>query len=175
MTVDISKRSGGAEGISVAECIDRRMNTWRVRTDFQPVTDEEGHGGVTFVEHEWPYKPSMAEVKDFVYGVINAQTDEKILSGFVWNGIGVWLSEENQRNFSEAQRVAQMTEGESLPVKFKLGEDEQGEPVYHTFTTVNAITQFYLAAVAYINQCLKDGWDEKDSFDFTPYEQELSK
>lgn len=171
MTIDMTRHHGG-EGTPVAECIDRHFGTWRVRTDFQPDTDEEN--GVTFIEAEFPYKPSMAEVKSFVHGVINAKTDEKILSGFVWNNKPVWLSEENQKNFSEAQRIAQMTEGASLPVKFKLGEDENGEPVYHTFTTLKAITQFYTSAVAYINQCLNDGWEEKDAFDFTPYEMILN-
>ena len=127
MTIDINKRSGGSTELPVAECIDGHMGTWRVRTDFQPVLDEqEKQTGVSFVEKEYPYKPSMQEVKDFIYGVINMQTDEKILTGFVWNNKPVWLSEENQKNFSEAQRVAQMTEGASLPVKFKHTEG------YHT-------------------------------------------
>jgi len=175
MTIDINKRSGGSTELPVAECIDGHMGTWRVRTDFQPVLDEqEKQTGVSFVEKEYPYKPSMQEVKDFIYGVINMQTDEKILAGFVWNNKPVWLSEENQKNFSEAQRVAQMTDGASLPVKFKLGEDENGIPIYHTFTTLKAITQFYTSAVAYINQCLNDGWEEKDAFDFAPYEMILN-
>lgn len=117
--------------------------------------------------------PTFEKAKKAVHDDINAQTDEKILSGWVWNGKPVWLSEENQKNFSEAQRIAVMTEGQSLPVKFKLGEDENGEPVYHTFQSVNVLNQFYLSATAYIQQCLQEGWDRKDSIDWTPYEEAL--
>lgn len=115
-----------------------------------------------FVYHSTP-KPDYNEVKKIIDDHINKRTDERILSGFVWNGKNVWLSDENQRNFSEAQRVAMITNGQSLPMTFKLGEDADGNPIYHQFTTVEELTDFYLQAVAYINQCLNDGWQEKDS------------
>ena len=110
-----------------------------------------------------------AEVKKIVIDRINAKTDARILSGFQWNGINVWLSEENQRNFSEAQRVALMTNGQSLPVTVKLSEDAESNPVYHEFTSVEELTGFYLAAVAFIQQCLAEGWQEKDSIDWSLY------
>ena len=88
----------------------------------------------------------------------------------MWNGNNIWLSEENQKNFSEAQRIASMTGGQSLPVKFKLGEDENGNPIYYTFTTVEELNGFYLAAVAFIQQCLNEGWTRKDAIDWTPYQ-----
>ena len=119
-------------------------------------------------------KPTISQVKEAVFADINKQTDEKIVSGFVWNSKPVWLSEENQKNFSEGQRVAQMTEGQSLPVKYKLGEDENGEPVYHTFTTLSSITDFYLKGVQYINQTLNEGWTRKDAIDWQPYEDALA-
>ena len=111
----------------------------------------------------------MAEIKKAVIDYINTKTDERILSGFQWNGINVWLSEENQRNFSEAQRVALMTSGQSLPVTFKLGEDADGEPVYHEFTSVEELTGFCLAAVAFIQQCLSEGWQQKDNMDWSKF------
>lgn len=113
----------------------------------------------------------MAEIKKAVLDYINAKTDERILSGFVWNGINVWLSSENQRNFSEAQRVALMTNGQSLPVTFKLGENADGQPVYHEFTTTEELTGFYLSAVAFIQQCLGEGWQQKDNIDWSKYEE----
>ena len=45
-----------------------------------------------------------------------------------------------------------------LPITFKLGEDENEEPIYYTFTTVEELTSFYTQAFAYINQCLNEGW-----------------
>lgn len=177
MEIDL-KRHGGAEGISVAECIDKHIGTWRVRTDFLAEEGEENQGNVTFIETEFPYKPSMDEVREFCLGVINAQTDMKILTGFVWtpeggNPINVWLSAENQRNFSEAERKA-AANPLLLPLTFKLGEDANGEAVYHTFETIEELSGFYDAAFIYINQCLQEGWQKKDNFDFTPYEPALN-
>lgn len=121
------------------------------------------------IEHKERHM-TMAEIKKAVLDYINAKTDERILSGFVWNGVNVWLSSENQRNFSEAQRVALMTNGQSLPVTFKLGEDADGQPLYHEFTTTEELTGFYLSAVAFIQQCLNEGWQEKDNIDWSKYE-----
>ena len=114
--------------------------------------------------------PDVKKVKDAILADINRQTEDKILRGFVWNDINVWLSEENQKNFSEAQRVAVMTEGASLPIKFKLGENEDEEPIYYTFNTVGELNSFYLSAVAFIQQCLNEGWERKDNIDFSVYE-----
>ena len=175
MTIDMT-RHGGAIGLPVAECIDGHYGTWRVRADIQPEYDEDGETqrGVTFVEKEYPYKPSMMTVRDFVCAVINAQTDEKILNGYQFTPDGaeepitVWLSEENQRNFSEAQRL------QIIPVKFKLNETEDKQPIYHTFETFEELDRFYKGGVQYINQCLQEGWQRKDSVDFTPYEEILN-
>lgn len=136
---------------------------------------------------------SFNEVCDAIIEDINHRTDEKILSGFVWTcqkgedkdkEFNVWLSTENQFNFKAAYDLAVQTQGQSLPVKFKMGEKEvesesEGEEpsggqkekvaVYHTFEDMEDFTAFYIQTIAYINQCLNDGWAEKDSFDFTPY------
>jgi hypothetical protein len=130
----------------------------------QPV---EGKELVTWYQVEF-YKaqgaPTLDSVKRAIIDDINARTDEKILKGFVWKGINVWLSEENQRNFSEAQRL------NLVPVKFKLSEDENGTAVYHTFESAEELNNFYTEAATYIQQCLQDGWNEKDNLDFSPYE-----
>ena len=117
----------------------------------------------------------LVDVKEAILNDINAKTDEKILSGFVWtpeggDPINVWLSSENQRNFSEAQRMAAANDA-ILPLTFKLGETADGAPVYHTFETVAELNSFYLAAFAFINQCLIEGWQQKDAIDWTPYEE----
>ena len=119
---------------------------------------------------------SLQDVKDAVIGDINARTDEKILTGFVWNPaaggdpVPVWLSTENQFNFKSAYDLAVQKQGATLPVTFKMGEREDGTPVYHTFETMEDADDFYLQAVAYVNRCLADGWAEKDGIDWTPYE-----
>jgi hypothetical protein len=118
---------------------------------------------------------TLADVKEAILGDINAHTDEKILSGFVWtpeggNAINVWLSNENQRNFSEAQRMAEKYGDMVLPVRFKLGEDAEGNPVYHVFETVAELDSFYAEAFAFVNQCLNEGWARKDSINWSEYE-----
>lgn len=133
------------------------------------------------------YKKQMAAwgldvVKQAIINDINAQTDARILDGFVWTvlhgddageTVNVWLSMENQNNYSEAQRLANMMPDQVLPVTFKLGQKDDGTAVYDTFETVQEINMFYVQVFAYINQCLNDGWEEKDNFDFTPYEEIL--
>lgn len=164
-------RHQGSAGVALVELSSRKQQHYIVRTDIKAEQSEEGDI-VTFIETKFPYKPTMAEIKEFVYAVINAQTDEKIISGLVWNGKPVWLSNENQFNFSEADRKAE-NKADILPITFKIGEDN-GTPVYHTFKTYEELDGFYTLAFAYINKCLNEGWIEKDSIDWTPYEQQLN-
>lgn len=119
-------------------------------------------------------KPTIEQVKKAVLDDINKQTDEKILTGFVWNDMPVYLSDENQRNFSEAQRIAMIMPDAILPVTFKLGEQADETPIYYEFTTAEELTGFYLQAVAFINQTLADGWQRKDGIDWAPYEAALN-
>ena len=159
-------------------------------SDFQPVVEDASRVVISYGlkdlgdgKAEWfevvfykkqTAKPTIEQVKKAVIDDINKKTDEKIISGFVWNDISVWLSEENQRNFSEAQRIATAMPETILPVTFKLGEQADGTPIYHEFTAAEELTGFYLQAVAYINATLAQGWAEKDGIDWAPYEQALN-
>jgi len=122
---------------------------------------------------------SLQTVKDSIIGDINARTDEKIVSGLVWtpqaggDAIPVWLSTENQFNFKSAYDLAVQKDGATLPVTFKMGEDAEGNPVYHTFKTMEDADDFYLQAVAFVNQTLAEGWQRKDSIDWEPYDQAI--
>ncbi len=123
-------------------------------------------------------KPSFAELKDAIIEDINSRTDEKILTGFVWNDIPCWLSTESQFNFKAAYDLAEQKNGATLPVRFKLGEtvDENGNktPAYYTFEDFETLDDFFTKSVVFINQCLNEGWAEKDGVDFTPYEEALN-
>jgi hypothetical protein len=122
--------------------------------------------------------PSIEQVRKAVEDDINAQTDAKIVSDFVWtpkaggDPIPVWLSTENQFNFKSAYDLAVQKNGATLPVTFKMGE-RNGVPVYHSFETMEEAEDFYVHAVAFINHTLTEGWTKKDSTDWTPYEQAL--
>ena len=159
-------------------------------SDFQPVVEDASRVVISYGlkelgdgKAEWfevmfykkqTAKPTIEQVKKAVLDDINKQTDEKILTGFVWNNIPVWLSEENQRNFSEAQRIAMIMPDAILPVTFKLGEQADETPIYHEFETSEELTGFYLQAVAFINQTLAEGWQRKDGIDWAPYEAALN-
>ena len=131
-------------------------------------TDEDGNG-YNFRKN-YDHKPTKTELKEDITQLIDGITDSKILQGFRWNEVSVYLSTENQMNFKAAFDLNMQTGGLMLPVKFKLGEDTEGNAVYHTFENMEDFTDFYTSAVAYINQCLNEGWGEKDSLDMSSYE-----
>ena len=114
----------------------------------------------------YDHKPSADELRSDIETLINQETDNAILNGFVWNEKSVYLSTENQINFKAAYDLAVQSNGSTLPVKFKLGEDVDGFPVYHTFQDLSSFTDFYTKAFAYISQCLNEGWKEKDNVDY---------
>ena len=122
---------------------------------------EENEHGYDF-RHTFTHNPTQDEVLAVIVAHVNEQTDQRILSGYEWNGKKVWLSSENQFNFKAAYDVAVQNGGATLPVKFKLGEDEDGSAVYHVFETMDEFTDFYTHALAYIIEVLNEGWAEKD-------------
>jgi len=140
-----------------------------VSYDRQTVDDKNSTWQEIVFYHKREGKPDLARIKSAIFADINRQTDERILSGFVWEGKPVWLSQENEFNFKAAYDIAVQTDGANLPLKFKLGEDADGVPIYHTFRSLNVLQDFYTQAIAYIQQCLTDGWNKKDGFDWTPY------
>ena len=131
-------------------------------------TDEDGNG-YNFRKN-YDHKPTKTELKEDITQLIDGITDSKILQGFRWNEVSVYLSTENQMNFKAAFDLNMQTGGLMLPVKFKLGEDTEGNAVYHTFENMDDFTNFYTSTVSYINQCLNEGWAEKDSLDMSSYE-----
>ena len=130
---------------------------------------EDEQGGWNW-RKRFDHKPTTEEIKEAIIGTINKVTDLKILTGFVWSGKPVWLSAENQMNFKAAYDITIQTDGNNLPIKFKLGEDEQGEPVYHTFTKKEPFSDFIIKAFAFINASLNEGWKEKDGVDWIVYQ-----
>lgn len=159
------------------ECVNPRLQKYIVRWDVKPyirkdeITGEEVQQGYDYYEKWLNHKPTMDEVKEIVLGGMNAIIDQRILEGFEWNGMAVWLSSENQFNYKAAFDLAVQTNGGNLPVTFKFGTTQ--EPVYHTFSEVEELMDFYTKAMGYINGVLADGWKEKDSMDWSKYEELL--
>lgn len=132
-------------------------------------TDEDGNN-YTWRKY-YDHKPSVHEIKQDISELINKETDAKILTGFTWNGKPVYLSAENQMNFKAAYDIARDTAGASLPIKFKLGEDADGAPVYHTFTKLEPLADFVMKAMSFVVTTLNEGWVKKD-IDYSIFEIE---
>ena len=128
--------------------------------------EEEGKELAIWHELYFPKKqgkPSFEQAKDAIIADINERVKAKIIGGFVWGEKPVWLSEENQMNFSQAV----------TPVTLKIGEQEDGTPVYETFETKTALKNFNEACIQWKQQCLSEGWAEKDGIDWAPYAEAL--
>lgn len=126
--------------------------------------DESGYNW----RQKFKQKPSLADIRAIIKETINNETDRKILEGFVWKGMPVWLSTENQFNYKAAYDLAVQTNGASLPVRFKFGTD--AVPVYYNFESLEDFADFYTQAMVHINMVLNEGWAEKDLADSMTFE-----
>ena len=122
--------------------------------------EEDGQG--YDYRHVFDHIPTKEEVCDVIHAQVDADTDLTILERFVWNEKPVWLSMENQFNYKAAYDLAVQSQGQSLPVKFKLGQRD-GQPVYHNFEDMTEFTDFYTKAIAFVNLTLNEGWVKKDA------------
>ena len=160
------KRVEGYAGVKLMECVSPVKNKWRIRWDVQ----EKEDGTATYMEEEFAHKPDTSEIKNVVMGWFNEQIDNAILSSFKWNGMEVWLSSENQFNYKAAYDLAVQKKGNSLPVTFKFGTDE--EPCYHEFRELDELDDFYTKAMQHIQSTLSDGWKKKGLFNLDLYKAE---
>jgi hypothetical protein len=119
--------------------------------------------------HKRDGKPTLATLRSAIEPDINRRTTERIVGTLSWNQKPVWLSHENQTDWKAAFDRALQTDGYNLPLRFKLGEDQDGQPIYHTFTSPNAFADFWDTCQRHIYQCLSDGWQQKDSIDWSLY------
>ena len=128
------------KGTTETPIVERIGKTYYVRWGYKTE-----NGEITYDQIEFPYKPPLDTIKEVILGIENSKIDKEILSGFVWNGMSVWLSSENQFNYKVAYDLATQTNGDSLPVTFKFGDIEN--PVYHEFKTLDDIADFYVKAM----------------------------
>ena len=154
------------KGTTETPIVERIGKTYYVRWGYKTE-----NGETTYNQIEFPYKPTVDIIKDIILGIENSKIDKEILTGFTWNGMSVWLSSENQFNYKAAYDLAAQTNGGSLPVTFKFGDTEN--PVYHEFKTLDDIADFYIKAMSHVNNTLKEGWESKDSIDWSLYEKAL--
>lgn len=157
------RKSSGNIGVKHIECINPKKNRWRIRWNLQ----EKEEGIIEYMEEDFDHLPTAEEIQDTVIRWYNNEIDQEIISGFKWNGLQVWLSMENQFNYKTAFDAAVMSNGATLPVKFKFGNEK---PEYHEFSNIEELSDFYYKAIAYVQSTLLKGWEQKDSFNIKNYE-----
>ena len=170
------KRVESTEGIPLITCINPYSKKYRIRWDIISLgEDEEGRKKVSFYETDIINKHTLRiqDVKNAILNTINSYVENKILSGFIWNEIPVWLSTENQFNYKAAYDLTIQSGGDTLPVIFKFGSTEN--PVYYKFTTVEELSTFYISAMKFISDTLLEGWTMKDSIDWSVYNEYFKK
>ena len=138
--------------------------------DFKPLTKVNAKGVeietplATWQEYTFSYIPSLSEIKEIITEYYNQKINEEILNGFVWNNIKIWLTSENQFNYKAAYDLAFQTNGQTLPITFKFGDNET--PIYYEFKTLEELSNFYISSIKYIQNTLEKGWQKKDSIDW---------
>ncbi len=153
----------GCAGVEPIECTNPRKDKWKIRWNII----EKEDGTAEWIEEDFDHKPTIEEVKSTIIGWYNAQINEKIVSGFRWNGMPVWLSTENQFNYLSAYSIALQTDGKNLPVTFKFGTDDK--PVYRVFDTVEDLSSFCLAMNMFIQATVEQGWESKKGIVWEEY------
>ena len=142
--------------------------------DYHPIVKKVGDEEIEtplaiWQEHRFNHIPTMDEIKKVVVEYYNQKIDERIISGLVWKNMKVWLSSENQFNYKAAYDLAVQTNGKTLPMIFKFGDDKNS--VYYEFETVEDLTDFYMSSINHIQNELKKGWEMKDNIDWSNFEE----
>lgn len=133
--------------------------------DYKPVLKEGKETPLaTWEECRFNYVPTIDDIKKVVLDYYNKQIDNEITSGLVWNGMKIWLSSENQFNYKAAYDLAIQTNGSTLPIVFKFGDEQN--TVYHEFRNIEELTDFYMSSIKHIQSTLEKGWRMKDNIDW---------
>ncbi len=133
-----------------------------------------GYGQDEGQESGWNWRqlfdhaPTKAEIQESILEAIDAEAQKKILSGLTFNGLLVWLSAENQRNYTATAIRIQTGDTTVLPVSVKLGADEA--PVLQEFATAGDFLAFFNTVNKHISDTLAEAWKAKLSIDWDKYE-----
>lgn len=118
-------------------------------------------------EYTFNYIPTFNEIKNIIISYYNNIIDKQILSGFTWNGMQIWLSNENQFNYKVIYDMAVQTKGQNLPIKVKFGDNNN--IIYYEFKTLEEISDFYIKLITHIQNTLQEGWIKKDNVNWNFY------
>lgn len=98
------------------------------------------------------YKPSLNTLIEDSNNNVNQETDNKILNEFIYKDNEFYLTMENQTNFANMFMARDYLEYPQK-VKTKTG--------FIDLNTPEEVTEFYLAGVNFVKECLEEGWQRK--------------
>jgi hypothetical protein len=154
----------------LVECINPYADKWIVRWGEYTEEGNEGMSDTIYYYEVLDHKPTLPEIKEIVNSWYNEQIDQKLISGFTWKNMEVWLSTENQLNYIQAYDTAVQSNGDKLPT-FKFGTTDN--PIYYTFETLEELKDFYGQVKEYISTTISNGWNTKSSINWNDYEKLL--
>ena len=121
---------------------------------------EDIMGGYNY-RHRFDHKPTVDELRSVIEDHVNTLTQERIVGGYRWNGKQVWLSGENQQNYTSDYLAGE------LPVKVRVYDpDADASGTVAFIETPEELADFYHGMVAHVHMCIEDGWSVKDSVDY---------
>ena len=121
---------------------------------------EDSMGGYNY-RHRFDHKPTVDELRSVIEAHVNTMTQERIVGGYRWKGKQVWLSGENQQNYTSDYLAGE------LPVKVRMYDpDSDASGTVAFIKTPEELADFYNGMVAHVRMCIEDGWSVKDSVDY---------
>lgn len=140
--------------------------------------DEDGVNGTwyeTYLYKKQKWNPTTQDIKDYVIADINSYITNKIVNGFPYiikhgeqvnTEVNIWLSKENQNDFHVMHTNSDIL---NFPIRYKVGELKNGNPVYEEFANVEEIHDICTSITNYVLECQKEGWEKKDAIDWDLY------
>ena len=147
-----------------------RSNTQTlIAWDFKPIVGEDNKETIfaEWVETILQKDASFEEIKDIILNYYNSIIKKEIISGFVWKGHKVWLSEENQINYKSLYDLLKDEGKEKINIVLKFGDDINIE--YYKMTSLKEFKTFYIDYLSYIKETIKNGWEIKDKINWDLY------
>ena len=121
---------------------------------------EDSMGGYNY-RHRFDHKPTVDELRSVIESHVNTLTQERIVGGYRWKGKQVWLSGENQQNYTSDYLAG------VLPVKVRVYDPyAEASGTVELLETPEELADFYHGMVQHVRQCIEDGWSVKDYVDY---------
>ena len=122
--------------------------------------------------YKWYYfilthKPSIVEIKDTINTYINEQIKKAITENFIWNGMKIKLSLENQIDYKLLFDTTMIQNGTNLPEKLKFKSN--GETIHYEIDNIDEFKDFIIQMNNHIRNCVKIGYDMKESIHYEEY------